>query len=188
MPIVPDTKNWTWVLERPCEECGFDVSTLDPTSVARLARENAAEWPALLSGRDPALRSDESTWSRLEYAAHVRDVFRIFHTRLDLMLDSTDPLFPNWDQDKAAVAERYNEQDPDTVSGELVDSGNELAAAFDLVPSGSWERTGHRSDGASFTIATLSRYFIHDVVHHLHDVGVSVADLERPVAAPELEL
>jgi hypothetical protein len=25
-PIVPDTKDWTWVLERPCPECGFDAS------------------------------------------------------------------------------------------------------------------------------------------------------------------
>ena len=24
MPITPDTKNWTWVLERPCPDCGFD--------------------------------------------------------------------------------------------------------------------------------------------------------------------
>ncbi|WP_458689292.1 hypothetical protein [Nocardia tengchongensis] len=24
MPIVPDAKDWTWVLERTCAECGFD--------------------------------------------------------------------------------------------------------------------------------------------------------------------
>ena len=23
MPIEPDTKDWTWVLDRRCEECGF---------------------------------------------------------------------------------------------------------------------------------------------------------------------
>ncbi len=33
-----------------------------------------------------------------------------------------------------------------------------------------WDRTGFRSDGATFTIDTFSRYFIHDVVHHLMDV------------------
>ena len=26
-PIVPDTKNWTWVLERRCDDYGFDSST-----------------------------------------------------------------------------------------------------------------------------------------------------------------
>jgi len=24
MPIMPDTKDWTWVLRRACPECGFD--------------------------------------------------------------------------------------------------------------------------------------------------------------------
>ena len=28
MPIEPDTKDWTWVLERPCPECGFDASSV----------------------------------------------------------------------------------------------------------------------------------------------------------------
>jgi hypothetical protein len=23
--IVPDTKDWTWVLDRPCPECGLDT-------------------------------------------------------------------------------------------------------------------------------------------------------------------
>ena len=27
--IVPDTKNWTWVLERPCLDCGYDGPAFD---------------------------------------------------------------------------------------------------------------------------------------------------------------
>ena len=34
-----------------------------------------------------------------------------------------------------------------------------------------WQRPGRRSDGAEFTIDSLARYLLHDVVHHLHDVG-----------------
>jgi len=26
--IEPDTKDWTWVLERPCPECGFDATAV----------------------------------------------------------------------------------------------------------------------------------------------------------------
>jgi hypothetical protein len=33
-----------------------------------------------------------------------------------------------------------------------------------------WQRTGKRSDGASFTVETFARSFIHDPVHHLYDV------------------
>ena len=38
MPIVPDDKDWTWVLLRPCPECGFDASTLAPEDIAPLLR------------------------------------------------------------------------------------------------------------------------------------------------------
>ena len=33
-----------------------------------------------------------------------------------------------------------------------------------------WHRTGARSDGARFTVATFARYFVHDPIHHLYDV------------------
>jgi len=29
-----------------------------------------------------------------------------------------------------------------------------------------------RSDGATFTALTLGRYLLHDLAHHLHDVGL----------------
>ena len=34
-----------------------------------------------------------------------------------------------------------------------------------------WDRSGRRSDGARFTVASLGRYHLHDVEHHLYDVG-----------------
>jgi len=44
------------------------------------------------------------------------------------------------------------------------------AVRFDRVHGEQWERPGRRSDGAHFTVATFARYFIHDPIHHLHDV------------------
>jgi hypothetical protein len=34
MPIVPDTKNWTWTAERPCPECGFDPADYPDAAIA----------------------------------------------------------------------------------------------------------------------------------------------------------
>lgn len=170
MAIVPDSKNWTWVLERECPECGFDSSATASADVPALLRANAAAWPAVLQRTDVAVRPDESTWSALEYGAHVRDVFRIFRVRLGLMLDETDPEFANWDQDVTAVEERYNEQEPAVVAAELTEAAALLAADFEAVPDGAWVRRGLRGDGSVFTVDTLARYFIHDPVHHLHDV------------------
>ena len=112
MVITPDTKDWTWVLERPCPECGFDAAKVGFDDIPRLLRENAAGWRPVLERADVTVRPNDHTWSALEYAAHVRDVFRVFSVRLGLMRSENDPQFANWDQDATAVAERYNEQDP----------------------------------------------------------------------------
>jgi len=171
MAIVPDTKDWTWVLKRRCPECGFDASAVAFSDVPDLIRANVAAWPAVLRRDDVRERPDDSTWSPLEYAAHVRDVFERFSARLAQLLHEDDPEFENWDQDAAAVAGRYAELDPAEVAAQLERNGLALADAFEAVPPDSTGRTGRRSDGAVFTVESLSRYLIHDPVHHLWDVG-----------------
>lgn len=170
MPISPDTKNWTWVLNEPCLECGFNAREALFRQVPSLVRANSSAWLVELGRPDVRSRPDESTWSPLEYAAHVRDVFGIFQGRLALMLEQDAPAFPNWDQDETALAEHYSEQDPAAVAAELNDAAEDVAAAFEDVADGDLGRTGLRSDGSAFTVDSLARYFIHDPVHHLHDV------------------
>ena len=169
MPIVPDTKNWTWVLERACPECGFDASTVAFREIPRLTRENAAAWMPVLEREDVRVRPDESTWSPLEYAVHVRDVYGVMGRRLQLLLTEDDPEFENWDQDATAVAERYGEQDPVVVAAQLREAAETLADAWESVPDSALGRSGRRSDGSVFTVESLARYFIHDPVHHLWD-------------------
>jgi DinB superfamily len=171
-PVVPpENKDWTWVLTRPCDECGFDATAVAPRDVPALVGENASGWRRVLTGAGVRSRPSPLVWSPLEYACHVRDVFRIFDRRLHRMLDEDNPLFENWEQDETAVVDRYWAQDPATVAAELqVAAAQHLAAAFAAVSGDSWQRTGTRSDGAHFTVETFARYFIHDPVHHLHDV------------------
>ncbi|MFT4261775.1 MAG: DinB family protein [Nocardioides sp.] len=175
MPIVPDDKDWTWVLERPCDECGFDPADWPFAAVPPQARELAEQWAELLGSRpaaELATRPDEATWSPLEYAAHLRDVYRIMLARLNLMLVLDDPEFLNWDQDETAVSADYNGQDPGEVADELLGAGEAMAGALFLVRDEQLPRTGARSNGSRFTVETLARYFLHDVVHHTHDVGL----------------
>jgi hypothetical protein len=171
MAIEPDTKNWTWVLERRCPACGFDAQTIALEDLPALLRDNITFWPAVLERPDVAVRPDDSTWSPLEYAAHVRDVFRVFSGRLNLMLAEHNPEFENWDQDATAVAGSYGEQDPFQVRDELVEAGTALADAIERVPAEASSRTARRSDGSHFTVETLGRYLLHDVVHHRWDVA-----------------
>jgi hypothetical protein len=168
--ITPDTKDWTWVLSRPCPECGFDTAGFAREQVATLLRDNATAWQRVLADTQGArIRPRPEVWSPLEYGCHVRDVFRLYEFRLTLMLTEDDPLYANWDQDETAIAERYGEQDPASVRAEILEAAEILAAAFDDVHGDQWERTGRRSDGARFTVESFARYFIHDPIHHLND-------------------
>jgi hypothetical protein len=171
MPIAPDTKDWTWVLECPCPECGFDTRSFAREAVGAMLRDNAATWQQLLGTRPaPAERPSPDKWSLLEYACHVRDVFRRFEGRLALVLAEDDPAFENWDQDQTAIDGRYAEQDPQRVCEEIDAAVVPLADLFDGVAGPQWKRTGRRSDGSNFTVESLARYLIHDPVHHLWDV------------------
>lgn len=167
----PDDKDWTWVLERPCDECGFDAAGVQRDEIAPSTLRAAEALRAALRRPDAAQRPSEQVWSVLEYSAHVRDVCRIFGARLALMRGTDNPSFPNWDQDETALTDRYWEQDPATVSTELGEESTRIAADFASVAEDEWQRPGRRSNGSVFTVDTLGRYFLHDLHHHVHDIG-----------------
>ncbi|MBL1074500.1 DinB family protein [Nocardia sp. 2] len=189
MSIVPDAKDWTWVLERTCTECGFDPAATSYEAVPGLVRGSARRLGVALTAPNAAVRPDDSTWSALEYAAHVRDVCRIFEHRLDITRTASGrpgpviggydpsvtvadgiPMFANWDQDETAVAENYGAQQPTAVAADLVAVAESAARAFESVPVAERGLIARRSNGSQFTVDTLARYFVHDLVHHVHDV------------------
>jgi hypothetical protein len=174
MSIVPETKSWTWVLERACTACGFVAPDLERERVAPALRDVARDLATRLLAGDDAwqrTRPDPATWAPVEYACHVRDVFRIFDARLQRMLADDDPALENWDQDATAVADDYAAQDPDVVAAELMREVEPLAARFERVHGPQWDRPATRSDGARFTVDTFARYLVHDPVHHLWDLS-----------------
>jgi hypothetical protein len=170
LKIQPDEKDWTWVLHRPCPECGFDAGKVPGPQVAARLRLNAARWPAVCARPDVRIRPEPLVWSPLEYACHVRDVCRVFESRVSLMRSQPEPVFENWDQDATAVADSYGAQDPVVVAQQLSAAAEVAAASFDAVAGPDWQQSGRRSDGSVFTIETLAQYFLHDLTHHLHDV------------------
>ena len=95
--MIPDEKDWTWTLQRRCEDCGLAAGEVDPGTVAERAYLAAEEWVQILR-EHPAVeaRPEPGVWSPLEYAAHVRDVYRVFDGRLAQMLTEDDPAFANW--------------------------------------------------------------------------------------------
>lgn len=159
------------MLERPCPDCGADVGQMTVADVAQLNRTCGRSWAKILRTRtDVRDRPAPETWSPLEYGCHVRDVFRLFLERLELILAEDDPMFANWDPNTTQVAERYDLQDPTVVADELVLAADTIADRFAELTPEQHQRVGRRSDGASFTVESFARYEIHDPVHHLWDV------------------
>ena len=72
--IEPDTKDWTWVIDQPCPECGWDPASVAREQLADLIHENTRGWYDVLADADFAVRPAPHVWSPLEYACHVRDV------------------------------------------------------------------------------------------------------------------
>jgi hypothetical protein len=167
----PDTKDWTWTLQRQCRQCGLSAGEIGLDEIATRAFVAAEEWVQILRS-SPAVsaRPQPDVWSPLEYGAHVRDVFRLFDARLMRMLAEDDPTFANWDQDETAIRERYAEQDPEVVADQLEAAAQTMVGHIQALREDQLGRTGRRSDGSEFTVVTLLQYFLHDVVHHLWDV------------------
>jgi len=165
----PDTKDWTFVIEHGCADCGFTPQPVEQTG-ARL-RATLPAWEQALRRPDASTRPGPQIWSPVEYACHVRDTCELFGQRLELMLSQDDPVFENWDQDVTAIEDDYFHQDPSHVLEELTREATATAAAFDAVRRDQWDRPGRRSNGSVFTIATFAVYFLHDVEHHVWDVS-----------------
>ncbi|MDQ6715459.1 MAG: DinB family protein [Actinomycetota bacterium] len=166
----PATKDWTWTLTRACPDCGFEAASVERDAIPALVRDAVTRLGDTLSRPEPGRRPDPVTWSPLEYACHARDVCRLFTERLWLMRHEAGPRFADWDQDETAVRARYWEQDAALVDGELREAGETVAAEFADVTADEWGRPGTRSNGSEFTVETLGRYLVHDLVHHVWDV------------------
>jgi hypothetical protein len=166
----PDVKNWTWVIDQRCEDCGYEAAQVGRAEVPELTRRLAAALAEAVEAPGAERRPRPAVWSALEYGCHARDVCVLFEQRLRLMLTEDDPQFDNWDQDETALEQRYWEQRPTAVAADLRAAANLLADSFAAVAGAQWERPGRRSDGSVFTVETFARYFLHDLVHHRWDV------------------
>jgi hypothetical protein len=165
--------------EGTCHQCGLTASQVDRGDLAGAVGAECERWVVLLGEHlhtaDLRYRPEATTWSALEYAAHVRDVLGVFADRVELALTEDRPEFGRWDHEATAVAERYNDQDPELVALVLLARGRRLASLLGSVEPLQWEREGTRRGTERFTVDGLGRFALHETRHHRLDAERSIA-------------
>jgi len=161
-----------------CAECGFDPETIDPSNAADTIRGLGRKWQApltrFLPGEDGATlvrtRPAPTTWSPLEYGAHVRDVFALFERRVDAIVNTDHPALEVVDHDDAVTTGQYRALDPPAVAHDIATTADTLANAFEKLTAADWSRSGTR-DGEERTVLDVARRAVHEASHHLLDAG-----------------
>jgi DNA segregation ATPase FtsK/SpoIIIE, S-DNA-T family len=149
---------------------------VDDTSVPAALRTASLTVADLL--RRPALadqlrlRPAPATWSALEYASHLRDVFLVQRDRVVLALVVDEPTFAPMSRDERVGLARYNDDQPAAVAGELVMAADLLARLLERLDTVQLARTCiyNYPGPTERDIGWVGRHTLHEAIHHLGDV------------------
>jgi hypothetical protein len=165
--------------QAPCEECGFDFAAVSPAdgiaALRSLPRRYRAPLTRFLPGEDGDAvvrqRPDETTWSALEYAAHMRDVIMLWGWGLNAVTKDDHPSIPVPQQSELDdISSAYATLDPPTVADELAANAERMAAKAEAVGDDGWGRAGDFG-GDDITALDILRKVNHEGHHHLLDIG-----------------
>ncbi len=171
--------DWTVVLERECAECGANVHELPLEALAVALRTSIDDWVALLQDHDSRSNLSVSpapgVWSAVEYAFHIADMFDVFQERVFLMLTEDSPQFSDWVPDESA--ESTPARTPEMAAAVVSGAGERFAAVFESLRHDLCQRPGWGANGFNFTVLSIGRYVLHDVLHHLVDATRGLASV-----------
>jgi hypothetical protein len=175
-------EGWQWARAQTdrCPQCGHHPAAMEHDALGPALIEQAALWRTFLVDADDAfLRSNPApgVFSPIQYAAHVRDIQRVYGDRILLMLREDDPVFAQFNPDENAW-NGYNELDRLALADDLDAQARRLAAILDDLEPADWSRTMTRDGGRDgvyeFTVAGLASYAVHESHHHLLDANGTI--------------
>lgn len=157
--------------------CGLDDGTVSPLDAAVAVRSFPRRYRALLATPEPddgpdavwRRRPHPSTWSALEYTAHVADRLDHLGPAILRVTRENTPEIAGFDGDERAVTKAYNNLDRVEVLGWLDLACDELASVIDGVRPDDWARTALVA-GVERDALALARDGVHEGAHHLRDV------------------
>jgi hypothetical protein len=132
---------------------------------ALLAGPAGADGPDAVYRRRPG----SSSWSALEYTAHVADRVDHLGPAIRRTIFEEQPSIEAFDNQARATGQAYNDLDRAEVLGWLDLACAELASVIEAVPADDWSRTAVLPEGRRDAL-TLARDGVHEGAHHLRDV------------------
>jgi hypothetical protein len=140
-----------------------------------LAVELSVAWREfLLEADDAYLREipEPGVFSPLQYAAHVRDILRVYGDRMLLGVEADAPTVSIFNPPQE-VFESYNRLDPASLAADLAAQAERLATIVDGMDPAAWSRVVINDRGQygvyTFTVAGLACNAVHEAHHHLLD-------------------
>jgi hypothetical protein len=167
--------DWTRIQRDPCPQCGQHPAALAPASLGELAIESSIAWREfLLETDDTDLRAipEPGVFSPIQYAAHVRDILKVYSDRMLLGVEQDGPTVPIFNPSQE-VFESYNRLDAEELAGDLEAQAQRLAKIVEDMDPSAWSRIVINDRGQygvyTFTVAGLACNAAHEAHHHLLD-------------------
>ena len=162
-------------LDGRCAECRF-VYDLGRAEIVRRLNADAEGFAARMAELDDTAarrRPTPDVWSPLEYACHVRDMLRIQRDRVELIQREDDPTLVPMGRDERGIEDRYNEQQPGAVAGELLAAARSLSDVLDTLGRAGWRRTAWYTYPTTElrTVEWIGNHTVHELQHHGRDIG-----------------
>jgi ketosteroid isomerase-like protein len=159
-----------------CPDCGFAWVDVPATEIGPRVTRGSDALAARLRAAAPervAARPAPGVWSALEYGAHVRDVLMNIRDRVVVGLAEDAPAFKPLYRDVRVDLGLYRDERPDVVAAELHSAADLFARTFGCLDDEQLARPvvyAYPSERTR-TILWMSRQVVHEVEHHLGDVG-----------------
>jgi len=154
-----------------CDECGFRWELWSPDPAASVIGVTGTLLRGVLEGVDldaANTRPSADWWSILEYVDHIRDALWVWRFATDAAV-AEPGIDLRTDGDRAMEeATRFDDVAKTIAAAET--EGAALAAALRALDAEQWAAPSLVSDGV-IDQRWIARHALHEVLHHLHDIG-----------------
>lgn len=169
-----------------CPECGIDYDEITARDAVLAVRTFPYRYKQLLTGLQPdedmevllRERPAPGVWSAIEYTAHVAQTLDLMAPTIRQIVNEDNPLLYEFDPDKQAQEQAYNDWAFTDVMGELESACADLSSAIEYVDPADWSRKGTFSYGEREAI-DVARNAVHEGNHHLMDVERGLAAIRN---------